>query len=216
MNFKLITCTFITALFAFTSCKKTQEEPVIEYPFTLENSTVEKKSEIQLFTSNQELKDVGKITKFVENSQLFNMHLQDNRFGSLTVFSADSSYFNFPENKYTYEKKNGLYYFYSTYLYDLGDAPAGSLALVKHKEPHFNTAQGVMAKEIRVAKGTLKSLEFSCLAYKLSRNSYNVNGKLTGSTEEEGVLYNEFNEDFLRSLGEHDTLAVQKFVITVK
>ncbi|WP_207535637.1 hypothetical protein [Desertivirga arenae] len=216
MNFKLITLPLITILFISSSCKKTQEEPAIEYPFTLENATVEKKSEIQIYTNKQEIKDQAKANKFVEASQLFNLHLQENRFGSLTVLSPDSVFFNYPDNLYTYENKDGKFFFYSTFLFELGDGAPVSAALLKYKEPQINTAQGLMGKEIRVAKGTIKNLDFSCIAYKLSKNKLDSNGRLVSSIEEEGVVYNEFNEEFINSLGDRDTLAVQRFVISLK
>ncbi|WP_207420145.1 hypothetical protein [Desertivirga brevis] len=181
----------------------------------MKSQKVERKSGVQLFTNQLEVKAPAKISAFVNNSEMFNANLIGKRLGNLTFRSIDTAYFSSPDYRYRVERKDGLNLFYSPYVADYSSNYRHP-SLTRYADPSIQGGAYIYRREIRVARGSLNSLSFSCFAYKLSRNEYFPERGAALASREEGVLFNEFNEEFVKSLGKYDTLAIQEFVIRVR
>src|SRR5690606_11283146 len=62
-------------------------------------------------------------------------------------------------------------------------------------------------KEVRVANGNYRNLNFSVLSYFIKRSSNN------GSSQQSSYLFNEFNENIISKLKANDTLAIQEYTL---
>jgi hypothetical protein len=74
------------------------------------------------------------------------------------------------------------------------------------------TASGTsyVRTEIRVGYGSYRDLHLSLFAYKLTKINQDGYGRYSG------IIFNEFNSDYINSLDVNDTLAVQEFIVRFK
>lgn len=212
---KLLAMLFITTLVA---CSKKDEDDLISFPLALKATTLENQGAVRLFTMNGEVKDKETIDQFISNSLAFGQAFDVSKVSPVAFLSVDSFQVGFSQTLYEVEQQNGQFIFSTATLIEedlngrnmyLARTALDRHHLSKHNTP-LDTARSLTGKiytgkEIIIANGSHSSLIIPLLSVKAKRIWSNG---LQGTWG--GTLFSEFNEGFLSSLGNRDTVAIQQ------
>lgn len=209
---KIIFILFLTGL--FYSCKKENVENIV-FPLTLELKEVTDVSNVRLFTNGKEVIEPNSINTFTADESWFKAGISELYLKSkLYIESTDSIRFDNEVHKFSIEKNNNQYLFISSK--SIYDYPfLYSMQKYQYKNPElFGTETIFLNKPVRVGYGTYSNLKISYFLCKFSMNSkYLGNGETGKNVHFFGIIINEFNEDFIKSLSATDTLAIKEFKV---
>lgn len=214
------------------SCRKTDIEAdhIITFPSDLYITKINKKSGLRLFAGGVEIKNQAVINSFIKRHGGFG--IKDSVVVSnekITFISPDTLHFGSATMVYSVYKKDDQFIFKSKNKLIL---PANSYNSIKNlykytdESPELVYNGNYRLNSFRVAYGNYAQLDLSVLSYKTIASSpfatdYFDNlgaGAIfpTPPSYYVGNIFNEFNENFIRSGRSSDTLAVEEYSYTFK
>jgi hypothetical protein len=190
----------------FSSCKKED----INFPQTLYLKKVTASTNVRLFINKIEIFDKSVIDNFTNRTSIFNLQNQAiNPALYIKFFSKDSASFNSPTFRYSVTVNGNQFLFKSPpYLTSLIFLPDGITIYPPEITPWGTNAY--IVKETTVGFGNFMKLDISLFAYSLVRSNSN-SGYYQRSN---ATIFNQFNPNFINTLGQTDTLAIQEFTET--
>lgn len=207
------------AMVAVAGCSKETGEPATAFPIELKAATLESEGSVKLYAKSGEITDEGVIADFIASEEGFNASFEP-RPDSFITFTTDSTA-QFGASAVIYRvsrESNNAVIFRSPFIlgpYETGKEPQAILdiyRLSKHNDPlqMFHSGGQILyrGEAVTYCRGTDQSLLLPVMIYKFSRRTGD-SGQASIHVES-GKLFNEFNEDFLATLGDRDTIAYQQ------
>ncbi|MDR1740074.1 MAG: hypothetical protein LBR45_04890 [Bacteroidales bacterium] len=205
----------IALVSALLLCACNKEEH-IEFPLTLYPQKVSQVSDIRLFTNKQEIHDENIIKAFIDNNRkrftgfdtidfssildiLSNEKFSNDSSSNIYFLSKDTALFGTMTSKFTVEKKDNQFLFYSPLYVSTHYHPS----ITKYTATELIPPNSYITREVRVGYGSYENIEICFLAY-MKTSTYNI---------ENARLLNEFNEDYINTLSLTDTLAIREYRI---
>ncbi|MGV3762686.1 hypothetical protein [Parapedobacter sp.] len=210
----------IAAAMATTACSR-DGNMVPENAFAIELTAValEHQGSVKLFTKSGEVTDEAVIANFIASERGFNAPFAPEPSNAITFTTDSTAQLGTSDVLYGVSREdNDVVVFRSPFIlgpYATGAARWTALdtyRLGKHNDPleTFHSVGQLLYKGEAViyCQGNYQSLLFPMMIYKLYRQS-GTEGQSSESMIS-GKLFNEFDEDFLETLGDKDTLAYQQ------
>lgn len=218
----------------FSACKKSDETP---YPYELFPVKWEIKSKISVYANKKEIKDPAVIEAFIKGEEsYFNVK----KAGppdtvSFMSFIAKDTVLVFQTKYIVKQEGDRLLFGGVIYLPVIPDENGftstpnimSPFELPNNAGPYAYDQQGnfLMAHIFKygkhpqagvfVAYGHHSNMRLVLTGYKLSSGTW-YNGSPLGHRLQKGIAFNEFDESGVNLLGQHDTLAVQRYEVTLK
>lgn len=189
------------------SCKKKVVEQAVTFPHTMYLKEVKTIGAAQLYTNKSTLNDAALLKSFIANEEEYFFNTQRvTEHETIQFLNADTvrmgSY-----QLFTYKQQDHQYIFHSVMNLFYDDPSEFTYTLLKH---HYIDPVTGRSREVRIGKGNFNELRLLAVGYKLRRWQFHNNTHLLHS-ENSGLLFNEFNPDFISKLSTTDTLAVQAY-----
>jgi hypothetical protein len=190
------------------SCKKEGAN----FPQSLYLKKVTALSNVRLYINKIEILDKSIIDSFIKRTNIFNLQNQTiDPTSNVTFISIDTATFDSPTVKYSVSLNGSQFIFKSpAYFTTQNLFPEGILAYPPKITPVPNT--GYLISEMIVGNGNFLNLDISLFTYSLSRGNVN-SGYFQTSAEK---IFNQFNHNFINTLNQTDTLAIQEFTAKFK
>lgn len=207
---KALLTALIIVFALISSCKK---EKKVNFPQELYATKISVKTQFRLYTNTGEITNSDVKNRFKTNPDFYsleNQQITPNE--KMTFLSQDTAIFGTSTIKFSISKSENQFLFYSPNIVQ-GSSNNLINDILKYtatriQVPPFNNFD-YLTKEVRVANGNYKNLNFSVLSYFLRSNH-------GSSSRQSGYLFNEFNENALSKLRVNDTLAIQEYTINFK
>jgi len=205
---------------ATTACSK-DGSMVTEsaFPIELKAVTLERQGSVKLYTKSGEVTDEAVIANFIASERGFNAPFAPEPSNTITFTTDSTAQLGISAVLYRVSREdNDAVVFRSPFI--LGPYATGAVQwtaldtyrLGKHngRLETFHSGGQLLYKGEAViyCQGTYQSLLFPIMIYKLYRHS-GTEGQASESMIS-GKLFNEFDEDFLITLGDKDTVAYQQ------
>lgn len=210
--FALQFITLISIVFFLFSCKKDKHDEIL-FPRDLSIISIQKKTEVRVFSNKQEVTNEVIKTRFAAD-EVFSYGSQTITVESKLSFSSKDSV-SFGNQQFSVVQNGDLFLFHAVDGYIEVNLNNPYYKMIKYKNPLLPVASGpnfmtYFTNEVKVAHGNFNKMELSVLCYVFKQG--NPSSSWSKST---GTLFNEFDQESISSLGVNDTLAVQEFVINL-
>lgn len=188
------------------SCKKER----VNFPTSLYHTKTTASTNVRLFINKLEIFDKPTIDNFIKDINIFNR--QNQTVGpaeKLTFISKDTVVFGTSIQKYNVSLNGNQFLFTSPpYSVSLPFTVPSGMDLYPDKITQLSSGNpSYQVNKIVVATGNYMSLEISFFSYLLSRKDIS-----SGSSQYfYSTAGNVFNQNFINTLGQTDTLAIQEF-----
>lgn len=207
------------AVAAVAGCSKYRGKPAKIFPIELKAVALESRGSVRLYTKSGEITDEGVIAEFINSEEGFNASFAPRPDDFMTFITDSTAQFGISAVLYRVSREgNTAVVFRSPFIlgpYARGEEPQKILdtyRLSKHNDPlqmfHSGGQISYKGEVVTYCSGTDRSFLFPVMIYKLSRRSGN-SGQASIRVAS-GKLFNEFNKDFLATLGDRDTIAYQQ------
>jgi hypothetical protein len=189
------------------SCKKEN----ISFPQDLYFTKITATSNLRLFINEIEVFDKSTIDNFTSQANIFN--LQNQRIGPAskrTFLSRDTAVFASQAFKYSVGvSKNGNRFLFASPPYrTFFITVLVGIELYQRNITPFGV--GYIVNEVMVGTGNLTNLDLSIFSYRLSRRDTRADSYQSSYAN----VTNQFNQDFIGTLAQTDTLAIREFKAT--
>lgn len=211
LNLTTTTLLLALATFSLTSCKKNDTKKPVVFPVTLYTQKLEVATGIRMFTKDGEIKDQQQIAKFSKDILYFSLELEQGEIGAkaITFISNEKAHFEYNDVlKYEVAISDKQFLFTSEMKYYSTSYNPNEFTNHILKYRNVKAAGpfwGSEFREVRVAYGDYKQLQFPILAYHTVSRDVNKHFTLGGTT------FNEFNEGILSYMKTGDTIAVKNY-----
>lgn len=187
------------------SCSKSKE---VKYPKRLYLRELSGKQNVRLFTNNAEIKSLPVINDFIGGSQNFEA-IEPIRIDANSHYiefsSADTAAFSYANAfKYQVVKSGNQFILKSQPVRPHLDDIIGSIK--KYPDEVLGSSIFYTISETVIGYGDYSRFELCLLAYKIAKHS-----QQNGNYIALGVLKNEFNQNYISTLGPNDTIAIQEY-----
>lgn len=233
--------TFISACLCclFLSCKKESKPTLYTFPLTLRLAVITQNSDVLVYTKDGQITDKAVIAKFSTvdqflldtiHSTVFNVGSDINVYrnqpeDTLNFIAKDTLMFGHTQDlgggiretaeKFSIKQNGTQFLFYSQYNIEQYPFAAN---LFKYNYPVTDTTfytdeyynRWYLNKNTWVGYGTFDAINMSYTCFKLVKRT------AQGSYLISYRFFNEFNPDFVKTLGSGDTVAYQRYTFTYK
>ncbi|WP_353126766.1 hypothetical protein [Parapedobacter pyrenivorans] len=210
----------LAAAIAMTACSKNGGgDPAGAFPMELKAVALESRGDVKLYTKSGEVKDKEMIANFIASEAGFNASFEPQPDNIITFMTDSTAQLGISAIRYKAVREgNDAVVFRSPFI--LGPAGPGEVQwtaldtyrLGKHNDPlqMFHSPGEILYKGEAVIRceGIDESFLLPIMIYKLSRRIGDAGQASINVVS--GKLFNEFNEDFLTTLGDKDTVAYQQ------
>lgn len=207
------------AMAAMAGCSKYRGKPAKIFPIELKAVALESRGSVRLYTKSGEITDEGVIGEFIDSEDGFNASFAPRPDDFMTFITDSTAQFGISALPYRVSREgNTAVVFHSPFIlgpYVRGEEPQMILdayRLSKYNDPlqmfHSGGQISYKGEVVTYCDGTDRSFLLPVMMYKLSRRT--GDSRQAGNRVASGKLFNEFNEDFLATLGDRDTIAYQQ------
>jgi len=204
------------AIVLITGCSK-KDEVDVKFPITAIAKKLDTSSPIRLFDKNGEIKDQAAIAEFTKGSQTFESQEGNSYYNGKIIFLSntemqigDSS----PDNvKYAVEvlSNDRIQYTIEDVIPTDDALPTGDIYMINGTATLSALPYGQGKKVLyrRLLYGSFTSFKFPMLRYLKTTNLSSGNDAVSTSRSE-GTAFGEFNEEYINTLQDGQTLAIQQ------
>jgi len=219
---------FSSLFFLVLSCgKDTTDINDITYPLVVKAKSLESRGTVRMFTKDGEVTDKASIARFIANVGMHELNIFEE------PFKSDES------NKITFHSRDSLTFANDVLKFGITEMQQGKFVISRDFQsdvitlPHYimSATEDIWrlgahhsplekkilfdgfiftGKEIRVGYGSFRSFNLPILLFKLKRQTGFEELKSVRISVNAGKWFDEFNDDFISTLTNEDTLAIQQ------
>ena len=220
---------FLSLFFLVVSCEKdTADVNGVTYPSVVTARSLETRGAVRMFTKDGEVTDEASIARFIAGGGIHEPNIFEESFEShpdskITFHSKDSLTFADEILKFGItETQEGKFMISRDFRSEVITQPPYIMSVIEdlwrmgiHRSPLEKILQSngffFTGKEYRVGYGSFKSFKLPVLLFKLKRQSSVEESKSMRMNL--GNRFDEFDEDFISTLANEDTLAIQQHYV---